>query len=245
MKKILFFAAVLLLVSTSCSKETDLMVPEDSSTNVQSNQLKAGTWLREQYNDGWNGGMFWTVWKIGGSGSINFPAGGGNFDLRYQNVKNVVGGKGWNPGNGKTVGYNVGSVWGDYDFIGVYGWARNNGNLIEYYAMDMGPGGIENGAKNKGEVTCDGKKFTFWEITRNDYNVDGYGPFTQYKNVRKYPQAALKTNNKINMGEHAYNWNKKGKVGFGGWCNYQVFGIEVYSNSYNASGGINATVWQE
>ncbi len=54
----------------------------------------------------------------------------------YNNVTDVVGGKGWNPGSARTIGYNVGALSGSYNFVGIYGWTTSP--LIEYYVAEKG-----------------------------------------------------------------------------------------------------------
>src|ERR1700710_179413 len=70
-------------------------------------------------------GFFWQNYVSGGSASISFPSAGtypGNFAVTWSNVGDVVTGKGWNPGSStRTVGYNVGSLNGSYNFFGLYG----------------------------------------------------------------------------------------------------------------------------
>src|SRR5256885_1310039 len=68
-------------------------------------------------------GFFWQLYQVGGSASISFPQAGtyaGNFQINYSNVTDVVGGKGWNPGSARVVNYNIGSLTGSYNFVGVY-----------------------------------------------------------------------------------------------------------------------------
>src|SRR5215470_10801208 len=90
-------------------------------------------------SQGTDHGFFWSLFVQGGSASITFPQAGqfaGNYAISWNNVSDVIGGKGWNPGASRTVNYNCGSLNGGFNNFSVYGWTENP--LIEYYICEMG-----------------------------------------------------------------------------------------------------------
>ena len=102
-------------------------------------------------------GFFWQNYVSSGSSNISFPGAGtypGNFAVSYNNVGDVVAGKGWNPGSyNRVINYNIGALSGSYNFVGVYGWTTNP--LIEYYVCELGS--ITYAATNVGSLSSDGR----------------------------------------------------------------------------------------
>ena len=257
MKKTLLFAALLTLVFTSCEKEPDLdtITETENQTAPPAEQGIASKILTKQRTDGYYG-RYWTVYKKGGSSEITHSDQySGGFQLSYTATENTVGGKGWDVGNNRTIGYNVGDAWGQREFIGVYGWTRNPD--VEYYVVEYGRADVDNtkaGYLFVKDYESDGRIYSWYKrkveaapcaLRNGDCN------FWQYKSVRKY-QKGLNRSDTINMGTHAYHWKNtpigagplRGN-GFGQYTQYQVFGIETAGNSANRSGGMNATVWEE
>jgi endo-1,4-beta-xylanase len=215
----LIFSAVILLIFSSCSKETTEVSP--------SVQLK-GT--------GWDHGYFYSLYNSGGSANISFPnAGtyGGNFQINYSGVGDVVGGKGWNPGAARTINYNIGYLTGGHDFVGVYGWTTNP--LIEYYVCELDYG-INGDYVNT--LSSDGHNYNFHRHQQvNQPSIIGTQTFWQY--IDRWGGSSTGSNRKVSMANHINNWRSRGGHGFGNY-NYQVFGLEAYGGK---SGAINATVW--
>lgn len=182
---------------------------------------------------GTNNGYFWSLYREGGSGSITFPNGGGNFQITYSNVNDIVGGKGWNPGSARNVGYNVGYLSGSYNFVGVYGWTRNP--LIEYYVAEKGS---VTGGTSFGNVSSDGHNYSCYKQQRvNAPSIEGTRTFWQYKDT--WGGAPTGSNMNVTMANHINNWRSRGGQGFGSY-DYMIFAIEAWGNK---SGTINATVW--
>ncbi|HYF71018.1 MAG TPA: glycoside hydrolase family 11 protein [Ohtaekwangia sp.] len=220
MKKLLSLSAVILLLFSACSDQSEDVVPEV--------QLKA-------YSSGSNGGYFWSLYREGGSASISFPNGGGNFQISYSNVTDVVGGKGWSTGSSRTIGYNIGYLSGSYNFIGVYGWTTSP--LIEYYVAEKGS---MTGGTSLGNMSSDGHSYSCYKQQRvNAPSIQGTQTFWQYKDT--WGGAPTGSNQKVTMANHINNWRSKGGQGFGNH-NYQIFALEAWGNR---SGSINATVWQQ
>ena len=177
-------------------------------------------------------GWFWSLYREGGSASITHGS-GGNFAISYNNVNDVVGGKGWNPGSARTVGYNVGALSGSYNFVGVYGWTTSP--LIEYYVAEMGS---VTGGTYINSISSDGHNYSFYKQQRvNAPSIIGTATFWQYKDT--WGGSSTGSNRSINMANHINNWRSRGGQGFGSY-NYQILALEAWGNK---SGYINATVW--
>jgi endo-1,4-beta-xylanase len=222
MKKVLSFSAGILLLLAGCSKE-------NLRPDVQVNQVKSG-------GTGTDHGYFYSLYYSGGSASISFPQAGtyaGNFAVSYSGVSDVVAGKGWNPGSARTINYNIGSLSGSYNFVGVYGWTTNP--LIEYYVCELGS--ITYGATNVGSVTSDGHSYGLWKHQQvNQPSIIGTSTFWQY--MSQWGGSSTGSTHTINMSNHFNAW--KSKMGSMGSYNYQIVALEAYSGK---SGYINATVW--
>jgi endo-1,4-beta-xylanase len=181
-------------------------------------------------------GFFWTLYREGGSGNITFPNANqyaGNFAITYNNVNDIVGGKGWNPGSARNVGYNVGSQSGSYNFVGVYGWTTSP--LIEYYVAERGS---VTGGTFVNNMSSDGHSYSFYKQQRvQKPSIIGTATFWQYKDT--WGGAGIGQNRSVNMGNHINNWRNNGNQGFGSF-NYMVFAMEAFGNK---SGSINATTW--
>ncbi|MCX7987178.1 MAG: glycoside hydrolase family 11 protein [Bacteroidales bacterium] len=224
--KLLGLFVVAMLVFAGCSKEDDAVVP-----NAPKSQLKA-------YTSGTNNGFFYSLYWEGGSASISFPSASqypGNFQINYSNVNDVVGGKGWSTGGTFTVGYNIGSLSGSYNFVGVYGWTTNP--LIEFYVVEKGS---VPGSTRIGTLSSDGHTYTVYKNQRvNAPSIQGTATFWQY--ISNWGGAPTGQNGKITMANHVNYWRSNGGQGFGSF-NYMIFGLEAWGGR---SGSINATVWRQ
>jgi len=182
-------------------------------------------------------GFFWQNYVSGGSASISFPSAGtypGNFAVTWSNVGDVVAGKGWNPGSStRTVGYNVGSLNGSYNFFGLYGWTTSP--LIEYYVCEFGS--VTYAATYVGSVTSDGHSYGVYKHQQvNQPSIQGTATFWQY--LSQWGGSSTGSNHSITVANHFNYW--KSHIGSMGANNLQILAIEAYSNK---SGNCNATVW--
>jgi endo-1,4-beta-xylanase len=233
-RKVIFGATAILLVAasfpfTGCKKETTSQprVAGTRTTGFDGSDPTART--------GTNGGFFWSLYQEGGSANITFPNGGGNFQITYSGVNDVVGGKGWATGASRNIGYNVGSLSGSYNFVGIYGWTTNP--LIEYYVAEKGN---VSGGTSFGSVSSDGHSYSCTKFQRvNAPSIIGTATFWQYKD--NWGGAPTGQNRVVTMANHINNWRSRGGQGFGSH-NYQILALEAFSNK---SGSINATVWQQ
>ena len=180
-------------------------------------------------------GYFWQLYVSGGSASISFPSAGtyaGNFAVTWNNVSDVVAGKGWNPGSSHSIGYNIGSLSGSYNNFGIYGWTTSP--LIEYYITEKGSvGGIV-----VNTLSSDGHTYTFYKQQRvNAPSIQGTATFWQYKD--NWGGTSTGANHTVTTANHINNWKSHGGLGFGAY-NLQILAVEAYGGK---SGSCNATVW--
>jgi endo-1,4-beta-xylanase len=162
----------------------------------------------------------------------------------------VVGGKGWEQGDiGRVVNYNVATMTGSRDFVGVYGWMQNP--LTEYYVAEMG--GVANMSPITSTVmvngrpqqqivsfTANGNRYYMYEHYQVDQpSIEGqHSNFWQYEN--QWGGSGIGSNHSVTMSTHIYYWNQQRGSRFGSSYNYMVFGVEAYSGK---SGTFGATVW--
>jgi endo-1,4-beta-xylanase len=233
MKSALSLSAVCLLAFTSCSKD-DLnpQNPDAQNANKKTTSGIAQGGATSRYDSGYSGGYFWSLYQDGGGATFSNGS-GGNFSIGYQNVNDVVGGKGWRTGSSRNIGYNVGALSGSYNFVGVYGWTTNP--LIEYYVAERGSVAVNSYINT---IYSDGHNYNVYKhLQVNQPSIIGTATFWQYQDV--WGGAGTGSNRNINMANHINNWRSRGGQGFGNH-DYQVFGLEAYGNK---SGYINATVW--
>jgi endo-1,4-beta-xylanase len=223
---ILLFAGSLSIL-TGCKKEgASASKPAGVRTSgyVQDKVQTAST--------GTSNGFFWSLYVEGGSANIT-QGSAGNFAISYSNVTDVVGGKGWNPGSARTIGYNVGALSGSYNFVGIYGWTTSP--LIEYYVGEMGS---VTGGTLVNSVSSDGHTYGFYKFQRvNAPSIIGTATFWQYKD--NWGGSSTGQNHSVSMPNHINNWKSHGGQGFGSY-NYQIVALEAYGGK---SGYINATAW--
>jgi len=232
-RKVASGTAILLLIGSSsiltgCKKDSTSAQPK-----APGQRLTGFVEDKTQPNStGTSNGFFWSLYTEGGSSSITQGA-AGNFAISYNNVNDVVGGKGWNPGSARTIGYNVGALSGSYNFVGIYGWTTNP--LIEYYVGEMGN---VSGGTLVNSISSDGHTYNFYKSQRvNAPSIIGTATFWQYKD--NWGGAPVAQNRSVNMANHINNWKSRGGQGFGTY-NYQILALEAFSGK---SGYINATAW--
>jgi endo-1,4-beta-xylanase len=182
---------------------------------------------------GTNNGYYYSLYTSGGSSTMTLTDnyGGGNYALTWSNVNDVVGGKGWNPGGSKSVGYNVGQASG-YNVISIYGWTTNP--LVEYYIVEFGSNAA---GTYKGSVSSDGRTYSTYEHQQvNQPSIIGTATFNQY--LDNWGGASIGKNETVPTGNHFSAWANKGMPL--GTFNYMILATEAWGGR---SGSVNATVW--
>ncbi len=231
-KNVMSLMAGVLLVFASCTTEETNTKEVANVSGVRSEGYVTSENGNVSSKQGTSGSFFWTLYQEGGKADITQGA-NGNFAITYSGCNDVVGGKGWNPGSAKNIGYNIGSLSGSYDFVGVYGWTTSP--LIEYYICEKG-NNINGSAVNT--VSSDGHTYNFVRNQRvNAPSIIGTATFWQY--IDRWGGSSTGSNKTITMANHINNWKSKGGKGFGTF-NYQELAIEAFGGK---TGSINATVW--
>jgi endo-1,4-beta-xylanase len=222
--------------TTTTTKKTKVKMSTRVQKIILSGLMAGCVSMAAKAGTGTDHGYFWSLFVSGGSASITFPQAGtyaGNFQINYSNVGDVVGGKGWNPGSSHSIGYNIGSLSGSYNFVGIYGWTTSP--LIEYYVCEKGSvasGGVVN------SVNSDGHTYNFYRHQQiSQPSIQGTQTFWQY--LDQWGGTSIGANHTVTMGNHITNWRNNGAHGFGNY-NYQILALEAYGTK---SGSINATVW--
>ncbi|EEB95856.1 hypothetical protein MPER_05110 [Moniliophthora perniciosa FA553] len=124
---------------------------------------------------GTSNGYYFSWWTDGAAAATYTNGGGGQYTLTWSgNNGNLVGGKGWNPGNSaRTINYSGTYQPNGNSYLSVYGWTRNA--LIEYYVVESyGSYNPASAAQKKGTVTCDGASYDVLSTWRyNAPSIDG------------------------------------------------------------------------
>ncbi|MGZ3754045.1 MAG: glycoside hydrolase family 11 protein [Mucilaginibacter sp.] len=234
-KRVTSAAAIIAIVASStiftgCQK-TSSTAPSSNSEPTAGVRLP-GFGQNNLSSSGTTGGFYWQCYYTTGTASIT-QGSAGNFSSSYSNVGDVVVGKGYNPGSNGVRGYNVGSLTGSYNSVGIYGWTTSP--LIEYYVIELGSN--VNGTRVN-TVSSDGHTYTFYKHQQvSQPSIQGTATFWQY--LDNWGGSSTGSNHNITMANHINNWTSNGGQGFGTF-NYEILSLEAYGGK---SGSINATVW--
>ncbi len=231
-RMVTFGAAMIAVVASStiltgCKKDsapepTPAAAEPTAAVNFKNNLSSTGT----------SGGFYWQCYFTSGSATLTNGS-AGNFAVSYNNVGDVVAGKGYSTGSNGTRGYNVGALSGSYNFVGIYGWTTSP--LIEYYVCELGS--VVAGSQVN-TVSSDGHTYSFYKHQQvSQPSIQGTATFWQY--LDNWGGSSTGSNHTITMANHISNWQSHGGQGFGSY-NYQILALEAYNNK---SGYINATVW--
>jgi endo-1,4-beta-xylanase len=257
---VLSLSVASLLLFTSCSKDevnTENPIEQNKSFHNPASTAAVGTgnyYANQIGTDNYN--YFFSIDKDGSNGSafLNFNGSGtttgkypGNFYMQWNNVTQVVGGKGWSAGSGRTVNYNVGSLsGGDVKFVGVYGWVKSP--LTEYYVCEMGPGAVYNKGGVLRTYSSNGHNYSIAKSYRDQKPSIESTKSNFWQVESRWGGASTGVSYAMNMQTHFNNFRAAlgGQFGtnFNGDRTYMIFGCEAYNyNTFNTSGSMNATIW--
>jgi endo-1,4-beta-xylanase len=200
-------------------------IPVGAAANAQNQTVTSNS-------TGTHNGYFYTFWAEASGGTMTLGA-GGNYSLTWNSAaRNIVVGKGWNPGSNHTVSYSGSWNCGGNCYVALYGWTTNP--LIEYYVVeDYGTYNPSTGATRLGSVTTDGSTYDIYRTQRvNQPSIQGTATFYQYWSVRQ----SHRTSGTITTANHFNAWASLGLNL--GTHNYQVLATE----GYQSSGSSNFTV---
>ncbi|KAH7130456.1 endo-1,4-betaxylanase [Dendryphion nanum] len=192
-------------------------------------QVRAGT----PSSTGTHNGFFYSFWTDGGSDVTYTNEAGGAYSVNWKSGGNFVGGKGWKPGNDKSITYS-----GTYNpqgnsYLAIYGWTTSP--LIEYYVVEnFGNYDPSSQATNKGTFTVDGSSYKIAQSTRvNQPSIEGTKTFEQFWSVR----VNKRSSGTVNVKAHFDQWASKGMRL--GKHDYQIVATEGYFSSGNARISVN------
>ena len=176
-------------------------------------------------SEGYHNGYFYSWWSDGGGYASYTMGAGSQYAVTWRNTGNFVGGKGWNPGTGRTINYGGYFAPQGNGYLAVYGWTRNP--LIEYYVVEnFGTYNPSSGGNYKGTINTDGGTYDVYTKTRvNQPSIDGVRTFEQYFSVRRDKRSS----GSVNMQAHFNAWNSYG-LRLGNHY-YQIVATEGYQSS--------------
>jgi len=172
--------------------------------------------------EGTHNGYFYSWWTDGGGDATYTNLEGSRYTVTWRNTGNFVGGKGWNPGTGRTINYGGSFSPQGNGYLAIYGWTRNP--LVEYYVIEnFGTYNPSSGAQFKGSFTTDGSVYNVYVSTRtNQPSIDGTRTFQQYWSVRQNRRVG----GSVNMQNHFNAWSRNG-LNLGSHY-YQIVATEGY-----------------
>src|SRR4051812_33303856 len=181
---------------------------------------------------GMNNGYFYSFWQEANGGSMTLGAGGSYSATWNQGARNIVVGKGWNPGSTRTVTYSGSFNCNGNCYLSLYGWTTNP--LIEYYIVDWyGSYNPRRGAPRLGAGTPARPTDDIYPTPPgNQPSIQGTATFYQFWSVRQQKRIG----GTITVKNHFDAWSKSGLNL--GTPNYQI----LASEGYQSSGSSNITV---
>ena len=154
-------------------------IPVGAAANAEANKTVTSN------STGTHNGYFYTFWQEASGGTMNLGA-DGNYSLTWNTAaKNIVVGKGWNPGSNRSVTYSGTWNCNGNCYLALYGWTTNP--LIEYYVVEnYGNYNPSSGSTRLGSITTDGSTYDIYRTQRvNQPSIQGTATFYQYWSVRQ------------------------------------------------------------
>lgn len=187
---------------------------------------QAGAQTISSTQDGTQGGFYYYFWKeLPDSASMTLlPE--GHYSCKWNQVNNVMAGKGWKVGSPTRVIDFTGSfMGGNNGNLAVYGWMRNP--LIEYYVVEnhgvwTPPGGVAIGT-----LQSDGGAYQIYRVSHAERpSIEGIKSFETYWSVRN----TKRSSGTVTFANHVAAWREKG-LPIGSTWDYQIMATEGYMST--------------
>ncbi|KAF4635685.1 hypothetical protein G7Y89_g2410 [Cudoniella acicularis] len=179
-------------------------------------------------SSGINNGFYYKYWDDGAATATYINGAAGQYNLTWSDSSgNIIGGKGWNPGSGRTITYSGTFAPDGNAYLSIYGWTTNP--LVEYHIVESygsyNPSNGTVGAK-KGIVTTDGGTYDILETFPISIPpIPGVAIPQRYWSVR----TSKRVGGTVTTQAHFDAWEKVGmKLGD---HNYQIVATEGYHGS--------------
>ncbi|KAF7587120.1 hypothetical protein BBP40_007691 [Aspergillus hancockii] len=229
------FSSIVLVFSAAVGVLANPIEPLDVSSSELFNETAVHELMSRSnpggtdYKNGYDNGYYYSFWTDGGGDVSYTNSNGGSYNVRWSNVGNFVGGKGWNPGSSRAITYSGSFSPSGNGYLSIYGWTTNP--LIEYYIVESyGTHNPGSGATYRGQVNTDGGTYNIYTAVRyNAPSVIGPATFTQFWSVR----TSKRVGGTVTVGNHFNAWARYGlKLGK---HNYQIVATEGYQSSGSAA----------
>ncbi|KAK2672870.1 Glycoside hydrolase family 11 [Fusarium oxysporum f. sp. vasinfectum] len=178
-------------------------------------------------SEGYHNGYFYSWWSDGG-GYANYRMGeGSHYQVDWRNTGNFVGGKGWNPGTGRTINYGGSFSPQGNGYLCVYGWTRSP--LVESLrATALTTPALLASTRALSTTTATPTISTKPPRVQQP-SIDGIQTFNQYWAIRRNKR----TSGAVNMQTIFNAWNSAG-MRLGNHY-YQILATEGYQSSGSSS----------
>ncbi|KAF9876395.1 glycosyl hydrolase family 11 [Colletotrichum karsti] len=183
-------------------------------------------------SQGTSNGYFYSFWTDGASDVTYTNGAAGAYSVTWKSGGNLVGGKGWKTGTGRSIKYS--GTWSPVNngnsYLTIYGWTKSP--LIEYYIVEnFGEYNPGSAGTLKGTVTSDGSTYKLYESTRtNAPSIEGTKTFKQFWAIRDNKR----TGGTVTVQNFFNAWKNAGMT-LGTTFDYQIVATEAYQSAGSAN----------